>query len=78
MKNEDLEFFKALDPERMDGTVQDILINYVNAPSSFCFKKLCLTLKSEKDTLQKENQNLSQILKDNGLYTRQNILGEVE
>lgn len=76
MKVEDLEFFKSLDKDFMDGTVQDIVYNNSSAPMLYCLKKLCTNLKNEKDTLQKENKHLANILKKHGLYTTENILGD--
>lgn len=76
MKPDQISFFQSLDPQRMNCTVQDILMrpDILQLPYHSALEWLVKQTLVEKDALQTENQVLSSVLKNHGLYTRDNIL----
>lgn len=78
MRQDHIEYLKALDPEAQYGTLQRVMQE--GDLSSVPFEKLLTYLVEqlmiEKATLVKENTKYIKVLKDNGLYTSELILGE--
>lgn len=76
MKENEIRFLVSLDPERINCTIQELLMrpNIFQMPYTKALEYLVTQTLNEKKTLQDENSVLSSVLKKNNLYTRDNIL----
>jgi len=76
MKENEIRFLISLDPDRVNCTVQELLMrpNILQMPYTKALEYLVVQTLNEKKTLQDENSVLSSVLKKNNLYTRDNIL----
>lgn len=80
MKENEIRFLLDLDKERMNGTIQDLLMrpNILNMPYHKALEYLVKQTLEEKKALTEENRVLSSVLKRAGLYTRENVLPDHE
>lgn len=78
MKPEQIEFLKSLDMNGEYGTLQSVLMQDNLNQVSFdnACKYLLKMIMSERQILLKENLKYARVLKENGLYTSELILGE--
>lgn len=78
MKPEQIEFLKSLDPKGEYGTLQSVLMqdSLNQVPFDNACKHLLKIMMSERQILLKENLKYAIVLKENGLYTSELILGE--
>lgn len=79
MDQQNIQRLKKLDPNQLNGTIQNVLMRGDLHTVSFadaCYWILSRELEF-KDTLQKENDKMRKILEKNGLYTSENMFGEV-
>ncbi len=76
MKPDQINFLISLDPDRLSGTVQDLLMrpNILNMPYHKALEYLVKQTLEEKKALTEENLVLSSVLKREGWYTRENVL----
>ena len=76
MKSDEINFLISLDPQRVSGTIQDLLMrpNILNMPYHKALEYLVKQTLEEKKALTEENRVLSSVLKANNLYTRENVL----
>ena len=76
MKENEIRFLVSLDPDRLSGTIQDLLMrpNILNMPYHKALEYLVKQTLEEKKTLTEENRVLSSCLKKYNLYTRDNVL----
>lgn len=76
MKENEIRFLLDLDKERMNGTIQELLMrpNILNMPYHKALEYLVKQTLEEKKALTEENRVLSSCLKANNLYTRENVL----
>lgn len=76
MKENEIRFLLDLDKERMNGTIQDLLMrpNILNMPYHKALEYLVKQTLEEKKALTEENRVLSSCLKKHNLYTRHNVL----
>lgn len=76
MKENEIRFLLDLDKERMNGTIQELLMrpNILNMPYHKALEYLVKQTLEEKKALTEENSVLSSCLKANNLYTRENVL----
>lgn len=76
MKEHEIRWLVSLDPDRLSGTVQDLLMrpNILNMPYHKALEYLVKQTLEEKKALTEENRVLSSVLKREGWYTRQNVL----
>jgi Mn-containing catalase len=76
MKENEIRFLLDLDKERMNGTLQELLMrpNILNMPYHKALEYLVKQTLEEKKALTEENRVLSSVLKANNLYTRENVL----
>jgi len=80
MKPDQINFLISLDPDRLSGTVQELLMrpNILNMPYHKALEYLVKQTLEEKKALTEENHVLSSVLKANNLYTRDNVLPNYE
>lgn len=80
MKENEIRFLVNLDIDRMNGTIQELLMrpNVLQMPYTKALEYLVKQTLVEKGVLQKENELLSVLVKKHGLYTRDNILPDFE
>lgn len=80
MKENEIRFLLDLDKERMNGTLQELLMrpNILNMPYHKALEYLVKQTLEEKKALTEENRVLSSVLKREGLYTRENVLPNYE
>ena len=80
MKENEIRFLVSLDPDRLSGTVQELLMrpNILNMPYHKALEYLVKQTLEEKKALTEENRVLSSCLKRLGEYNRFNVLGETE
>lgn len=75
MNDYELNMLRKLDPTGTNGTIQGMIMEN---NSNMSFQQVCYTLLhqtiSEKYMLMNENAKLVKVLKDNNLYTSENIL----
>lgn len=78
MNKQQTEWLNNLDKEKQYGTLQTILSeNNVNIqPFEKVLMFLVQNLMIERETLMKENKKYVRVLKENGLYTNDLILGD--
>jgi hypothetical protein len=76
MKENEIRWLLNLDPDRLSGTIQELLMrpNILNMPYHKALEYLVKQTLEEKKALTEENRVLSSVLKREGLYTRQNVL----
>ena len=76
MKENEIRFLVGLDPDRLSGTIQELLMrpNILNMPYHKALEYLVKQTLEEKNALTEENRVLSSVLKVNGLYHRDNVL----
>lgn len=76
MKENEIRWLVNLDPDRLSGTVQELLMrpNILNMPYHKALEYLVKQTLEEKKALTEENRVLSSVLKANNLYTRENVL----
>ena len=76
MKENEIRWLVGLDPDRLSGTVQELLMrpNILNMPYHKALEYLVKQTLEEKKALTEENRVLSSVLKTNNLYTRENVL----
>lgn len=76
MKENEIRWLLNLDPDRLSGTVQELLMrpNILNMPYHKALEYLVKQTLEEKKALTEENRVLSSCLKANNLYTRENVL----
>lgn len=76
MKENEIRWLVMLDPDRLSGTVQELLMrpNILQMPYTKALEYLIKQTLAEKSVLQKENEVLCEVLKRNNLYTRDNVL----
>lgn len=76
MKENEIRWLVMLDPDRLSGTVQELLMrpNILQMPYTKALEYLVTQTLVEKAVLQNENEVLSEVLKRNNLYTRDNVL----
>lgn len=76
MKENEIRFLVGLDPDRLSGTIQELLMrpNILNMPYHKALEYLVKQTLEEKKALTEENRVLSSVLKRAGLYTRENVL----
>jgi hypothetical protein len=76
MKQSDVEYLNSLDPLKMYGSLQRIIqdTDLKATPFEKVLKYLVENLIVEKSTLEKENAKYIRLLKENGLYTSENIM----
>jgi hypothetical protein len=80
VKENEIRFLVNLDLERMNGTIQELLMrpNILQMPYTKALEYLVKQTLVEKGVLQNENELLSSLLKRNNLYTRDNMLPDFE
>lgn len=80
MKENEIRFLVSLDPDRLSGTVQELLMrpNILNMPYHKALEYLVKQTLEEKKALTEENRVLSSCLRANNLYTRENVLPNYE
>jgi len=71
MKPDEINFLISLDPQRLSGTIQDLLMrpNILNMPYHKALEYLVKQTLEEKKALTEENRVLSSVLKREGVYT---------
>lgn len=76
MKENEIRWLLNLDPDRLSGTIQELLMrpNILNMPYHKALEYLVKQTLEEKKTLTEENRVLSSVLKREGWYTRENVL----
>lgn len=76
MKENEIRWLLNLDPDRLSGTVQELLMlpNILNMPYHKALEYLVKQTLEEKKALTEENRVLSSVLKREGWYTRENVL----
>ena len=76
MKENEIRFLVSLDPDRLSGTIQELLMrpNILNMPYHKALEYLVKQTLEEKKALTEENRVLSSVLKREGWYTRENVL----
>lgn len=76
MKENEIRWLVGLDPDRLSGTVQELLMrpNILNMPYHKALEYLVKQTLEEKKALTEENHVLSSVLKREGWYTRENVL----
>jgi len=76
MKENEIRWLLNLDPDRLSGTIQELLMrpNILNMPYHKALEYLVKQTLEEKKALTEENRVLSSVLKANGLYHRDNVL----
>ena len=76
MKENEIRFLVNLDPDRLSGTIQELLMrpNVLNMPYHKALEYLVKQTFEEKKALTEENRVLSSVLKREGWYTRENVL----
>lgn len=76
MKENEIRWLVSLDPDRLSGTVQELLMrpNILNMPYHKALEYLVKQTLEEKKALTEENCVISSVLKANNLYTRENVL----
>jgi hypothetical protein len=76
MKQNDIDYLNSLDTLKMCGTLQRIIqdTDLQATPLDKVLKYLVENLMLEKSTLEQENRKYIRILKENGLYTSENIM----
>ena len=76
MKENEIRWLVSLDPDRLSGTIQELLMrpNVLNMPYHKALEYLVKQTLEEKKALTEENRVLSSVLKREGWYTRQNVL----
>lgn len=76
MKENEIRWLLNLDPDRLSGTIQELLMrpNILNMPYHKALEYLVKQTLEEKKALTEENRVLSSVLKANNLYTRENVL----
>ena len=76
MKENEIRFLVGLDPDRLSGTIQELLMrpNILNMPYHKALEYLVKQTLEEKKALTEENRVLSSVLKREGWYTRENVL----
>lgn len=79
MKPDQINWVKNLDPQGLDGTIQGLLFepNLDRIPFEAFLKALVIRLKADKEAALQDNKKLANVLKKHGLYTSENIIGEV-
>ncbi len=72
-----IEFLKSLDKDGMNGDVQTILLrkDLNKVPFEEALRFILLATFSHKEVYKTENQKLTKILKDRGLYTSEILFG---
>lgn len=80
MKENEIRFLVGLDPDRLSGTIQELLMrpNILNMPYHKALEYLVKQTLEEKKALTEENGVLSSVLKREGWYTRENVLPDHE
>lgn len=80
MKENEIRWLVSLDPDRLSGTIQELLMrpNVLNMPYHKALEYLVKQTLEEKKALTEENRVLSSVLKRAGLYTRENVLPNYE
>ena len=80
MKENEIRWLVSLDPDRLSGTIQDLLMrpNILNMPYHKALEYLVKQTLEEKKALTEENRVLSSVLKREGWYTRENVLPDHE
>ena len=80
MKENEVRWLLNLDPDRLSGTIQELLMrpNILNMPYHKALEYLVKQTLEEKKALTEENRVLSSVLKKEGWYTRENILPNYE
>lgn len=80
MKENEIRWLVNLDPDRLSGTVQELLMrpNILNMPYHKALEYLVKQTLEEKKALTEENRVLSSVLKRLGEYTRENVLPNYE
>ncbi|MNG26917.1 hypothetical protein D3C85_292940 [compost metagenome] len=75
MNKDQIAWIQKLDPNQEDGTLLQVLLqkNLNELPFEKALVFLVQALKNDKTSLQRENKAMSRALKDNGLYTAENI-----
>lgn len=76
MKENEIRWLLNLDPDRLSGTIQELLMrpNILNMPYHKALEYLVKQTLEEKKALTEENRVLSSVLKANNLYNRENVL----
>lgn len=76
MKENEIRWLVSLDPDRLSGTIQELLMrpNILNMPYHKALEYLVKQTLEEKKALTEENRVLSSVLKREGWYTRENVL----
>jgi hypothetical protein len=76
MKENEIRWLLNLDPDRLSGTIQELLMrpNILDMPYYKALEYLVKQTLEEKKALTEENRVLSSVLKANNLYTRENVL----
>lgn len=78
MNKDQINKLKALDPQGINGTIQNVLLR--DDIDKLQFSDACWWLLNrvleEKQATSQENEKLSKILKKNGLYTSENLFGD--
>lgn len=76
MKEHEIRWLVGLDPDRISGTVQELLMrpNILNMPYHKALEYLVKQTLEEKKALTEENRVLSSVLKREGWYTPENVL----
>jgi len=76
MRQTDIDYLNSLDPLKMYGTLERVLqdTDLKATPFDKVLKYLVENLMVEKITLEKENAKYIRVLKENGLYTSENIM----
>ncbi len=73
-----IEFLKSLDKGGMNGDVQTILLrkDLNKIPFEEALRFILLATLQHKEVYKTENQKLTKILKDRGLYTSEILFGQ--
>lgn len=78
MNDHQISRIKSLDPESVDGSIQQVLLrdDLNQIPFSDACYHIAKCLKHDKTALEFENKKLASILKKHGLYTSEELFGD--
>jgi len=76
MRQTDIDYLNSLDSMKLYGTLQRVLqdTDLKATPFDSVMKYLVASLMTEKFALEQENAKYIRVLKENGLYTSENIM----
>lgn len=80
MNKDEIDLIKKLDPEKINGTIQSIVLR--DDLGKLVFKEVLLyllkTTLAEKEFYMKDNEKLANILKKHKLYTTEILFNDTE